>query len=211
MAALDEIVVSAARPFANFLGMLPKVKIGELPVPVTLHEDFSDTIKITDHPVESGANITDHSYAEPVRVVLTCGWSNSDYSALLQQVVGVFKSLVAGKSPISEMSNNDYVTNVYQQLLKIQKAREPITITTTMRLYKNMLVEHLQVQRDVKTSAVLVVVAACREVIIVSTQSSALTDTSKQSKPSETADPADGGQRNLTPGTPANSADNPVG
>ena len=113
-ANLEEVTVSGTN-FPNFLALPVKQSIGGVPVNVAIEEVHEDTLEITQHPIETGAPITDHSYNRPTQVMLRCGWSNSDLSAL-QAIVGGF---VAG----SVMSVSDYVTGIYSKLLSIQKSR----------------------------------------------------------------------------------------
>lgn len=203
--ALDEVVVTGVRPsIPNFLGQLPQVKLGGIGVSVILREEYSDTLRITDHPVEGGANITDHSFKEPVRVTLTCGWSNASLTALQQEVVGVFNAIASnGLSAVkARLSQLDYVSHVYAQLLDMQSSRQPIKIVTTMRLYSNMLIESLAVQRDKDTGNIIAVQAGCREVIIVNTSVTSVSQLN-QALPATTADAIEGGTRSLTTGTPS--------
>ena len=203
--ALDEVVVIGVKPsIPNFLGQLPTVKLGKVAVSVILREEYSDTLRITDHPVEGGANITDHSFKEPVRVTLTCGWSNASLTALQQEVVGIFNAIASnGLSAVkTQLSQFDYVSHVYAQLLDTQSARQPINIVTTMRLYSNMLIESLSVQRDKDTGNIIAVVAACREVIIVSTLTATVAQ-ANQDIPSTTSAVIDSGVRSLIPAVPS--------
>ena len=44
---------------------------------VTISEEHVDELTITDHPVEEGAMISDHAFKNPMRVVITVGYSGS--------------------------------------------------------------------------------------------------------------------------------------
>lgn len=44
---------------------------------ITVEERHTDELQITEHPVESGAMITDHTFKRPAEVVVRCAWSNS--------------------------------------------------------------------------------------------------------------------------------------
>lgn len=123
--------------------------IGNFIADVTLEETHVDELAITEHPVEQGAAITDHSYKRPEHVTIRCGWSNS--------------SLIA-------FGNPNYVRQIYSNFVDLQNSREPFDIFTGKRFYTNMLIERMMVTTDEKTENVLMMVVDCREVIIVSTQ-----------------------------------------
>ncbi|HEY7996671.1 MAG TPA: hypothetical protein VIE14_07365, partial [Steroidobacteraceae bacterium] len=191
---LQEITVSATN-FPNFLALPVKTNIGGIDVNVAVEEVHSDTLELTEHPVETGAAITDHSYRRPSEIVLRCGWSNSDPSALK----AIASGLVAG----SVMSVSSYVTGIYSRLLKLQQSRDPLTIVTGLRTYQSMLIRALVVTRDVRTSQVLTVQATCKEIIVVDTQTTTLPPQPNQATPASTAETQPSGTRSLVAATPA--------
>jgi hypothetical protein len=178
MAANLEEVVVTARTFPNILSLPVAAKFGDLEIQTTVESVHTDTLHVTEHPVESGAAITDHSYKRPAEVTLRCGWSNASLKA-------------------------DYVSGIYSQLLKLQESRDPISITTPLRQYDSMLITSLQVTRDQKTGFMLMVTATCREVLIVSTSSATLAPKESQADPASTAEVEDVGAQQATAGTPA--------
>jgi len=95
-------------------------RIGNVIIECSIEEAYSDKLEITEHPVEAGASITDHSYLRPSEVVFKCGWSNSSAAA----VVGAVSALVNKVNSAAV----DYVTGIYSQLLALQEAQQPITI-----------------------------------------------------------------------------------
>jgi hypothetical protein len=195
MAANLEEVVVTARTFPNILALPVGGKIGDLEIQTTVETVHTDRVTKTKHPVERGSTVGDHAYMEPAEVILRCGWSNSSLKALLGIVTGFF----AGGT----MSRSDYVSGVYSQLLKLQQSLEPLTITTSLRQYDNMLITSLQVTRDPKTSNVLSVAATCEEIPIVSTSSTTLPPKESHADPASTAEVDDIGTQQATSATPA--------
>jgi len=195
MAANVEEVIVSARAFPNVLAMPISAQIGDLRVQTSLEEIHTDTLQATEHPVESGAAVSDHSYKRPSEVVLRCGWSNSNLDALRSIVSGIFSG--------GTMTKGDFISGIYSQLLQLQQARELIEITTSLRHYQSMLITGLQVSRDQKTSQILSVSATCRELIIVSTISASLPPKEQQAEPSVTAEVEDIGPQQVVAGTPA--------
>lgn len=164
----------------DFLSFTPKSKIGDITIAAALEEQHTDTLEATQHPVEYGAPITDHSYNRPAEVVIRAGWSNSSSAALIGALTALFGS--------GEMSQSDYCASVYSQLLKLKESRQPFSITTSRRQYTNMLMTSLAVTTDAKTSNILTVTATCRQIIIVSTQALALPTMDAQASPADTAE-----------------------
>lgn len=177
----------------DLLSFAPKGKIGEMVIAASLEEIHVDTLQMTEHPVELGAAITDHAFMRPKEVIIRCGWSNSTLSSLMSVISDIFSG---------EMSASDYVSSVYAYLLALQESRAPFDVTTSKRQYSNMLLAALQVTTDAQTSAVLMVQATCRQIIIVQTQATTLPDKSAQKNPSSTAGVEDAGVKQVKPATP---------
>lgn len=142
------VIEAAALNFLSPILFMSR-NIGGFVANVTIEEDHTDEIRITDHPVERGASITDHAIKEPESVVITAGWSNSNIWAL---------------------GNPFYVQLIYNQMLGLQATLEPFSITTGKRIYENMLIRRISVKTDEKTENSLIATFDCREVIIANTQ-----------------------------------------
>jgi hypothetical protein len=140
--------------------------IGPFVANVTVEELHTDELRITDHPVERNAVVSDHAFKLPMRVRIIVGYSNS--------------SPQSGGDP-------NYVNDVYAQFLALQESRELITILTGKRLYENMLIERLAVTTDEKTENALMMACDCREIILVDTQVTATAPAQDQSTPQDTA------------------------
>lgn len=52
-------------------------KIGSIIANITIRERHQDDLEITDHPVEQGAQISDHAFKRPAEVTIEVAWSNS--------------------------------------------------------------------------------------------------------------------------------------
>ena len=100
------------------------------------------------------------------------------------------------------MSASDYVSSVYAFLLALQSSRVPFEVTTSKRQYSNMLLTSLHVTTDAKTSAILMVQATCREIIIVQTSATTIPDKSSQGDPASTASVENAGVKQAKAATP---------
>ena len=100
----------------------PLRSLGGLSFDVVVSEEHEDTLTIAKHPVEQGANISDHAYRNPCKVVIRGASSESTYGL-----------------PVWD----PYNATLYNALLALQNAREPFDIVTGKRKYGNMLLEKL--------------------------------------------------------------------
>ena len=151
--------------------------IGDFVADVTVEEEHTDDLTITEHPVETGAAITDHAYKNPARLVLRVGWSNSSSTA----------------------TGPSYVRDVYQMLLDLQATRQPFSVSTGKRAYPSMLMQGLSITTDVATENSLHVTCALREIIIVNTTDPTTTASANQADPSRTDGLTNGGVRQAVP------------
>jgi|SRR5215471_2196404 len=174
-------------PFANWTPALfvpYRRSIGGLYAQVTIDEQHTDEVQITDHPVEAGAPISDHAFARPQQIAITAGWS---------------------KATAFDLSAE---SGVYGLLLSLQTSFQPFDIYTGKRHYKNMLIERLAVTTDQHNEFTLVANIVCRQVIIVNTTSTTVAGKSDQNAdqtdPEKTATPKGNGE---TPTKTPSSAD----
>lgn len=174
--------------FAGFITIDPKRSIGSIVAHVTMEEVATDELQITEHPVELGANITDHVFKKPADLIVRCGWSN----ASLGGVKGLITALQGG-----DAFGSDYVSGVYNQLLALQESRIPFDVSTGKRLYTNMLMRSLGVTTDEKSEYTLMVTAVFKQVLIVQTQATTLPPRDDQANPQDTAETKNAGDKQV--------------
>ncbi|NSX05094.1 phage baseplate protein [Cupriavidus gilardii] len=179
----------------DIISFLSPKMIGDIRVPVTIEEAYQDDLQITEHPVEKGAEITDHAFKRQPEVVIKCGWSNSDLMALAGTLEAIF---LGGSLPTA-----DYISTVYSQLLALQELREPFDVVTSLRKYDSMLFKSLSVLKDQKTGAALSVTATLKQLRIVNTQATTLPPRDNQADPAATAETQNTGVKAAAPATPA--------
>ncbi|WP_342754039.1 phage baseplate protein [Pantoea sp. MBD-2R] len=132
-------------------------QIGLLIPDVVTSESHTDVLTLTSHPVENGTNISDHAYLTSPTVKMDIGFSSGgslvDFWDSRQLGVG------QGLSP----------TEIYQNLLEMQKNRNLLDVVTGKRLYSNMLISHLNVTTAANSEHVLFASLTLTEVIIADT------------------------------------------
>lgn len=187
--------------FQELINIRVKRSIGSIVAQATIEEMHQDSLTITEHPVESGANISDHAYRMPARLFLKLGWSNSGYASLGGAISDVVSALTTGSS--AGVGGNGYVQTIYKSLLDLQRSRELIKIQTGKRLYDNMLIQAIAVHTDAKSENALFVTMACQEILIVNTQATSIASAENQANAKLTAAPNNVGIKQLKPGSPS--------
>jgi hypothetical protein len=123
-----------------------------------LRTDHSSKLKITEHPVEEGAAVTDHAYVEPRSLTLEIGMSD------------VCTSVVDGQF----MQKSSRSVSAYDVLKQLQANRIPLKVITRLDVYENMLIETVTTPDDYKTMYGLRATIGLREIIVVATNTVAL-------------------------------------
>ncbi|WP_010515757.1 phage baseplate protein [Komagataeibacter oboediens] len=159
---------------------------------IVAREGHRDALTITQHPVETGASITDHAFKMPAEVRLEYGFSNSSIQALGSDFDSFsLTDLVDGNL------GEGFVKEIYAQLLALQSARTLCQVVTSKRLYKNMLIASIETETTAETAYAMHVSVTCQEVIIASTVTSSISS-SDQSDASSTAATVNSGQQQLS-------------
>ena len=123
-----------------------------------LKTDHSSNLKITDHPVEQGAAVTDHAYPEARTLTMEIGMSD------------VCASYINGQ--FAQKSSRS--VSAYEVLKQLQKSIEPLKVVTRLEVYENMLIETVTSPDDYATMYGLRATIGLREIIVVTTNTVAL-------------------------------------
>ena len=150
----QQLIFNAEQAVRTRLGAQPVIDrmINDIVAMVTVEEDHEDDLVITEHPVEYGAAITDHSYKRPSEVRLRVGWSQSAGASL--------------RGPYQVID----VKTVYEQILALQNERNPFTVLTGKKRYRNMLVASIRVHTDAKFEYSFIADISLKQILLVSTQ-----------------------------------------
>lgn len=109
--------------------------------------------EITDHPVERGADITDHVRPKPLSLQITGFVSNTPVNAQAQQRIirsqGVdITTTSVEDSPAGAVG---YAENARDILEGLRVSADLLTIVTPSRVYSNMVIQKLAYPRDART------------------------------------------------------------
>lgn len=126
-----------------------KAQIGSLELDATLSEQHQGDVDVTDHPVERGANISDHARSKPEVVTL--------------------EGLITN-TPISGGFDPTRAAKAYAELLSLKDAGDLLTVVTSRRSYSDMVLTSLSTPVDARTGQALRFSATLKQVRVVSSQ-----------------------------------------
>ena len=120
--------------------VMEKVNIGGFFVDAVFHGSAEHTLTITQHPVQTGANLADHAFINPVRLSMDIGISD----------------VMAYRSPgCYDVPGETKSVSAYRSLCKLQRERKPLRVLTRLDTYENMLIESIITNDDVSTQNAL--------------------------------------------------------
>lgn len=152
---------------------------------VILSEVHDDDVTVTQHPVDTGAAISDHAIVQPASVTCVFGWSDS--SRALNSVLdgSILKGMQTSK-------------DVYDKLVELKNSRALLRLSTGKRSYENVLITKLKVSTTVDTESAAIIEITFQEVFVVEAQTVSLASI-KQANPQKTASKTTGGSRSAVP------------
>ena len=120
-------------------------------------EDHSFDSEVTDHPVETGADITDNIQAKPIQVTLDCIVSDTPIGA-----IAAARNSLDPNQPLFVPSSD-----CYAHMIAIRDARQPVTIVTSLGTFTNMAMTSLSVPRSAQNGESLHFKAAFKQITFV--------------------------------------------
>lgn len=151
--------------------MINSPSAGRILFDAVLHVDHSLNVVTTDHPVQTGANISDHAYKENDEVTLEIGMSDAAVSS----------------------GGSNRSVNAYQTLRSIAANRELVTLVTRLNTYPNMLIVSLSAPDDYTTMFGLRATVTFKQIKIVSVSTVQVQQTVSADKPTAPAASSGGG------------------
>jgi len=142
----------------------------------TLEETHSFTNEITEHPVEQGADITDHVRPRPVELRLRGIVSNTPLdssltNALLTAIPALGITAASAAQAQSLLALADASKQTYETLRFLSETGSPCIVYTPFRNYSSMVISSLEITRNQTTGAALAFSVSFREVTTVESAS----------------------------------------
>lgn len=131
--------------------------ISTIELDIIITESAYATARITENPVEHGANINDHIIIEPMTFTTVGVVSNISSSTLGQftRVPTIFSQSTAKSK------------EAWEALLELQVDRTPFTLVQGLKEYKNIVLIGLSESQDKNTANGLFFTATMKEIIFV--------------------------------------------
>lgn len=190
---------------------------------ITVSEQHSDILTVTENPVQQGAAITDHAFKRPAELKVKVGYSDS--SPLATQGIGLgvigaatAYAAIAGGNLVSSLNSTaglslaaaavsvDYVEAVYNLFLILQSSRQPFGLITGKRIYNNLLITELNTTTTEEWENSMILEVGLREIILVSTQTVSVPPSANMANPASNSATTNSGANQLQPATALNSA-----
>lgn len=126
-----------------------QTNVGGLFFDAILSTNTQESLTITSHPVQSGANISDHAFRNPTKISMEIMMSD----VMASRVPGQFTDGGGARGVILGMlgANTSKSVSAYQRLLELQRMRMPVSVKTRLGYYDNMLIESIDTPDDVNT------------------------------------------------------------
>lgn len=128
------------REAISFLYGDAKSTLGEIIVDAFVSEQHSMSAKVTEHPIEGGGVISDHVALQPLCLSIEGLISNTPMHLIGLTAFDSGMRFIKGDS-------NDFCQLAFEKLEAIYAKREPISIATSLKTYRKMVLESLSVER----------------------------------------------------------------
>lgn len=136
------------------------VKIGRFTIDAAPVETHNLDSELTPHPIEEGADVSDHVRVLPDRVVIEGLVSNAPVGEVA--VTRENETPVAGHFLPAD--------DALAYLRQVRDDREPIMVETQIEVYESMVLTNLSVPRDTRTGDALRFRATFQQALIVRTE-----------------------------------------
>jgi hypothetical protein len=140
----DEATIHVA---SNTTASVPVVYVFD----AVMELDHDQQLRMTEHPVQTGADISSHAYLMPATLSMSILMSDSvdQYANTSTNTTTVGASTATKATPWTGSPSKS--VSAYQQMIALQAARVPLIISTRLRTYYNMMVTNVQAPEDYRS------------------------------------------------------------
>lgn len=132
------------------------LSIDDITLDAVVSETHTHSLQVTEHPVESGADITDHARVKPDVVTL---------------------DIVLSDIPTKGDPKAGRAAELYEKLRLLMDNAALVTVVTSLRVYESMILESLSAPKTVKESGGVRCTASLRQIRVVQNKTSVVTVT----------------------------------
>lgn len=123
-------------------------------------ENHESKLDITQHPVQTGAAVSDHAFLQPKTLTMDIAMSDVATSYIAGQFDGTWSRS----------------RRAFDVLMELQALRLPLQITTRLKLYSNMLIETISAPDDYETLTGLKCTITFKELLVAMTQTAKISE-----------------------------------
>ncbi len=150
---------------AVFLG----TRFGDVSFDAVIDESPSSPATVTANPTETGAEINDHFYLNPVTLSMTVGVTNTPFglkdSDIVSATNGLFGSSIGGSRSSA----------AWLALRAIQAQGKPFTVVTGLEVFDSMVITNLSAPRNAENAGSLICSVELRRVTLTGVKTAILT------------------------------------
>lgn len=129
--------------------------ISTIELDIIINESASASSRVTENPVENGANMNDHIIIEPMTFSVSGVVSNVSSNFVSQ---------------LSVLSNRSKAADAWEALLELQISRTPFTLVQGLKQYQNVVILTISESQDKDTANGLFFTATMKEFIFVGSE-----------------------------------------
>lgn len=148
--------------------------IATLTLDAAVREMHLAELEVTDHPVESGVDITDHARERPEELTIEGIISDTPLNAAQAARANAKAGPSLQPPTVAPLGRPGLAQAAYEELRRIKARRELITVTTKLHTYQNMMLVSLEVPRDGQSGDALRFTVRLRQVRVVSAQTASV-------------------------------------
>ncbi|NRS20586.1 hypothetical protein HP398_29645 [Brevibacillus sp. HB1.4B] len=145
---MNPLLDLSSKPIASLVYL--KTNIGGWFFDAILRSTHTSRLNITQHPVQTGAALTDHAFLQPKEVSMEIGMSDTATSLIPGQFTGGWSRSV----------------QAFKVLQELQALRVPLQVHSRLGLYQNMLIEEISAPDDYTTLYALRCTVLLREIMV---------------------------------------------
>ena len=142
-----------------------RVSLDSVVLDATTTETHTGTAQVTDHPVEDGADISDHIIQQPDQIDIVGIVTNTPIG-IVERIGNILAGAESGgpAGAASAAFDPERAEDAYNVLRELKDTGTLVTITTKLRTYENMAITRVSVSRDARTGDAVPLAISAREV-----------------------------------------------
>lgn len=146
-----------------FLGeaIAPDVTLILIQFDASIREVYTHDADVTDHPVEDGANVSDHVRDLPDEIEIS-GWVSNHPIIAFGEFGQDFA--IAGGDPTVRAED------FYRELRRIKSEGEPVRLVTSLDQFDEMVLKSIRVRRDKETGNIVDATIRLKQIVIATTE-----------------------------------------